>query len=137
MKPTSRAGSVAASIATLALACALGSASAQEIPKPVDVDGNSASSDKPPPRKTGFLPRRIGKVDVSEATRRLEHAQMARQQGLEPRPGEFVQVSGARTVNYRYWKRQEKLRVAVEQAQRRSQATHRVVTRTQPKVSQI
>ena len=76
-------------------------------------------------------------MDVGEAARRLERAQLERQQGLEPQPGEFVLVGGVQTVNYRYWKRQEKLRVAVEQAQRRSQATHRVLIRTQSKVSQI
>ena len=76
-------------------------------------------------------------MDVSEAARRLECAQQARHQGLEPRPGEFTLVSGTQTLNYRYWKRQEKLRVAVEQAQRRSQDTVRLSTRGQVKVSQI
>ena len=56
---------------------------------------------------------------------------------FEPRAGEFIQVSGKRTLNYRYWQRQEKLRVAVEQAQRRSQDTLRLSSRGQVKVSQI
>lgn len=88
-----------------------------------------------PPRKRVVLPRKIGKVDVKEAARRLERAQFERKQGVEPRPGEFIQVSGVRVVNYRYWKRQEQLRLVVEGAQRRSQAT---VSKSAPmKVSQI
>ena len=122
MNPSRRTGTFASGVCALALLCA-GSASAQEIFKQVDEDGSTTFSDQPPPRKTAVLPRRGGKVDVSEAARRLERAQLERKQGLEPQPGEFVQVSGVRTVNYRYWKRQEKLRLAVEVAQRRSQTT--------------
>ena len=136
MNSSSRVGTIA-SIVALALVCAAGSASAQEIFKQVDEDGSTTFSDQPPPRKTVVLPRRGGKVDVSEAARRLERAQLERKQGIEPQPGEFIQISGVRTVNYRYWKRQEKLRVAVEQAHRRSQATLGNTSRGQVKVSQI
>jgi len=110
-------------VSAFALVCA-GSASGQEIVKPVEESGNTASSDQPlPKKKSVVLPRRVGKVDVSEAARRLEQAQLARKQGLEPRPGEFVKVGSVKQVNYRYWQRQEKLRHAVELAQRRSQTT--------------
>ena len=136
MNPSRRTGTFASAVCALALLSA-GSASAQEIFKQVDEDGSTTFSDQPPPRKTVVLPRRGGKVDVSEAARRLERAQLERKQGLEPQPGEFIQVSGVRTVNYRYWKRQEKLRVAVELAQRRSQATLGNASRGQVKVSQI
>ena len=136
MNPSRRAGTIASTVCALALLGA-GSASAQEIFKQVDENGSTTFSDQPPPRKTVVLPRRGGKVDVSEAARRLEHARLARKQGLEPRAGEFIQVSGKRTLNYRYWQRQEKLRVAVEQAQRRSQATLGIASRSQVKVSQI
>jgi hypothetical protein len=116
----------------LALLCAAGTLSAQEIAKPVEEEGRTTFSDQPAPapapRRT-IAPRRGGKVDVSEAARRLEQAQRARMQGLEPRPGEFVRVSGSKTLNYRYWQRQEKLRLAVEQAQRRSLDTRRHASR--------
>jgi hypothetical protein len=135
MNPCRRTVTIASTVCALALLCA-GSASAQEIFKQVDENGSTTFSDQPP-RKTVVLPRRGGKVDVSEAARRLERARLERKQGLEPRPGEFTQVSGKRTVNYRYWTRQEKLRVAVEQAQRRSQATLGSASRGQVKVSQI
>lgn len=141
MNPSRRTGTIASTLCALALLCAgsagsAGNASAQEIFKQVDENGSTTFSDQPP-RKAVVLPRRGGKVDVSEAARRLERAQLERKQGLEPRPGEFTQVGGKRTVNYRYWTRQEKLRVAVEQAQRRSQDTLRLSSRGQVKVSQI
>lgn len=116
---TSRIASVAC---VLALACA-GSAFGQEASRQADDNGSATLIEQPPPKKSVVLPRRVGKVDVSEAARRLERARLARRQGLEPHPGEVVRVGGVRTVNYRYWQRQEKLRLAVEVAQRRSQAT--------------
>jgi hypothetical protein len=59
--------------------------------------------------------RRGALVNAAEAERRLAQAQLRRQRGLEPLAGE----SSGGNVNYRYWKRQEKLRHEVEQAQRR------------------
>ena len=116
----------------LALLCAAGTVPAQEILKQVDDEGRTTSSDQPaaaPAPKRTIAPRRGGKVDVSEAARRLEQAQKARKQGLEPRPGEFIRVGGTTTLNYRYWQRQEKLRLAVEQAQRRSADAQRHASR--------
>jgi len=133
MNPSRRTGTIASTACALALLCAAGSACAQEIFKQVDADGSTTFSDQPP-RKPVILPRRGGKVDVSEAARRLEQARLARKKGFEPGPGEFTKVGDMRTVNYRYWKRQEKLRVAVEVAQRRSQT---LSSRGQMKVSQI
>src|SRR6185503_3418335 len=120
----------------LALLCAAGTVSAEEIFKQVDDEGRTTFSDQPAPapRRT-IAPRRGGKVDVSEAARRLEQAQLARKHGLEPKPGEFIRVSGTRKVNYRYWQRQEKLRLAVEQAQRRSLDTQRHASRNVVRVS--
>lgn len=118
----------ASSALLLALLCAAGSALAQDVIKQVDEEGRTTFSDQPaaaPAPKRTIAPRRGGKVDVSEAARRLEQAQLARMHGLEPRPGEFIRVNGTQTLNYRYWQRQEKLRLAVEQAQRRSQQTQR------------
>jgi hypothetical protein len=114
------------SACVLALLCATGTVSAQDIFKDVDEEGRTTFSDRPAPApKRTIAPRRGGKVDVSEAARRLEQAQLARMQGLEPRPGEFTRVSGTNALNYRYWQRQEKLRLAVEQAQRRALDTQR------------
>jgi len=59
-------------------------------------------------------------VDASEAALRLAKAQRAREQGVQPLPGERVQEGGARVLTQRYWRRQEKLRATVEEAQRRS-----------------
>jgi len=66
--------------------------------------------------------KRAAEINAREAGRRLEQAQLKRIQGAEPLPGE---VNGGSVPNYRYWKRQEQLRVAVEQAQRRWNQTHR------------
>ena len=140
MNPSRRLVTLASSACAVALLCAATGVSAQDVQeafKAVDEEGRTTFSDKPPPRKTAVLPRRGGKVDVSEAAARLERAQLARKQGVEPRPGEFKLASGTRIVNYRYWQRQEKLRVALEQAQRRSQDTVRLSTPGQVKVSQI
>ncbi len=59
-------------------------------------------------------------VDASEAARRLQRAQRERELGAEPLPGEQAHGTDASTGNPRYRQRQEKLRRAVEQAQRRS-----------------
>ena len=135
MNSFGRTGTLTSTACALALICAAGSASAEEIFKHVEENGITSFSDQPPPRKTVVLPRRVGKVDVSEAARRLEQAQLARKEGLEPRAGEFIKVRGERQMNYRYWKRQEKLRIAVEVAQRRSVTT--ASRYGQVKVSQI
>jgi hypothetical protein len=42
---------------------------------------------------------------------------------VAPLAGERIRGTDASTVNHRYWRRQEKLRLAVEQAQRRSNET--------------
>jgi len=70
--------------------------------------------------------KRAAEINAREAARRLEQAQFKRIQGAEPLPGERIQVNGTTTVGYRYWKRQEQLRLAVEQAQRRWNLTQRV-----------
>ncbi len=94
------------------LACSAADASAQSVYKEVDDEGRSTFTDRPPARPA-TAPRRGGKVDMKD---RL---------GAQPRPGELNQGPGEPTANHRYWRRQEKLRLAVEQALRRSQETHR------------
>ena len=107
-----------------ALVCATSCASAQNVYTQVDDDGRITFSDVPPV-KPKAAPRRGGRVEVNEAARRLERAQTDRKLGVEPLPGELSNANGVRTVNYRYWRRQEKLRLAVELAQRRSSETLR------------
>ena len=96
--------------------------SAQEIHKEVDDEGRITYTDTPR-AKPAALPRRGAKVEVNEASRRLRQAQLDRKLGAQPGPGELSNAPGARTANYRYWRRQEKLRLLVEQAQRRSRET--------------
>jgi len=74
-------------------------------------------------RRPYIPPRLAATVNASEAARRLQQAQLKRKQGMAPQPGE--QVVGAGALNRRYWQRQEKLRLAVEQAQHRLNATQR------------
>ena len=67
--------------------------------------------------------RRVAIIDTNEAARRLGQAQLQREQGAESLPGEQVQGIDVSVVNHRYWRRQEKLRRVIEQAQRRSSET--------------
>jgi len=64
-------------------------------------------------------------IDANEAARRLGQAQLEREQGAPPRPGEQARGTGAGVVNHRYWWRQERLRRVVEQALHRSNETRR------------
>lgn len=126
-----------------ALLCAAAGAPAQTVHKQVDDTGHVTYSDRPDmtpptlplPRMTAVsaldvaralaanIPissRGAARVDASEAARRLRRAQRERELGAEPLPGEQAPGADARAVNDRYRQRQEKLRHAVEQAQRRS-----------------
>jgi len=110
-------------VAAALLLAAMG-ASAQTIYKQVDDEGRTSFTDQPPARRT-IAPRRGGKIDVNEGARRLEQARQERKLGAEPQAGELTAGPRGRTVNYRYWQRQEKLRLLVERALRRSQETLR------------
>ena len=133
------------SICAAALLCAAGGVSAQTIYKHVDVAGRFTFTDRPdtiaslqaatapptevtnpPARISPISSRRAAIIDANEAARRLGQAQLKRKQGLEPLPGEQAQGAGAGAVNHRYWRRQEKLRLEVEQAQRRSSDTRQL-----------
>jgi len=113
--------------AALLLLAATG-ASAQAISTKVDVEGNAeaattkeADAPAPPVRRLRIPSQRAAAINVKEAERRLALAQHKRQEGLEPLPGELNPETGQ--PNFRYWKRQEKLRQDVEVAQRRVIAT--------------
>ena len=104
--------------------CAATCVSAQTLYKVLDDEGRATFTDQQPARPA-LVPRRGGKVEVNEAARRLKQAQLKRKLGAEPMPGELAQGTGARAVNHRYWRRQEKLRQVVEQAQHRSNEMQR------------
>ena len=124
MNSRQRVGIIASSACAAALLCAAAGVSAQTIYQQVDDEGLTTFSDRSA-AKPAIAPRRGAKVEANEAARRLKQAQLERARGMEPRPGELTRGTGARAVNYRYWRRQEKLRIVVEQAQRRSSETLR------------
>lgn len=126
-------------VAALALAAA--DALAQTIYTSVSVDGHKTFSDR---RDTtpdtaaeaapnGALPTPAGTmaggsrgataVNINEAQRRLAQAQRNRRQGMDPLPGERSGAGDAGALSHRYWKRQEALRLDVERAQQRLNAT--------------
>jgi hypothetical protein len=140
MIPRRHARKTTLAICAAAFLCAAASASAQTVYKLVDAGGKITFTDRPdearisqadvapeldvarpPPRISGISSRRAAAaVDANEAARRLRAAQLKRKQGMEPLPGEQAKSGVA---NDRYWRRQEKLRLLVEQAQRRQRET--------------
>jgi hypothetical protein len=65
-------------------------------------------------------------VDCNEAKGRLERARERREEGIEPRPGERAESSGAGITNIRYRMRQRGLQREVVAAERRSHQTSMV-----------
>ena len=129
-----------------ALALCAASASAQTVFLSVNPDGHKTYSDRPdatvepaaeaapesdapkPAGRRSLVPARLSaSVNALEAERRLAQAQRKRSQGMAPLPGESVQGPDGIVVNARYWRRQEKLRIEVEQAQRRLNHVQRPV----------
>jgi hypothetical protein len=124
-------------LAALLALCAA-SASAQMIYTSVGLDGQKSFSDRAAApaepaleaapladepkaaRRRNVVPARLSAtVNAHEAERRLAQAQRKRSQGMAPQAGESVRIPGGVEVNARYWHRQEKARIEVEQAQRR------------------
>ena len=107
----------------LAALLVLGAASASaQTPSSSDAAPEAApqaEAAKPPVRRTYVSSKLSASVNALEAERRLAQAQHKRSQGMAPQAGESVRTSGGVVVNARYWRRQEKLRIEVEQAQRR------------------
>ena len=134
---------IGALLCAATLACASSSASAQlAVYRQVDPAGHIVFTDQPDPSpateeaapeaeptpvpaRPKVSSRRAALVNLNEAQRRLAQAQLKRKQGETPLARERVHGSGGETVGYAYWKRQEKLRIAVEQAQRRVNALQR------------
>jgi len=144
MNSRRRVRNVVSTFCAAALLCAAAGVSAQAIHKQVAADGHATFSDRadatpslpaaaPPasdaenaPARTRIISTRRGAaIDANEAARRLKQARLTREQGAQPRRAEWARGSDAGTVNHRYWRRQEKLRLEVEYALRRSNETHR------------
>jgi len=89
------------------------------MPEPALESVTAAKEPKAPARKSHVSARLSASVNAHEAERRLAQAQQKRSAGLAPLAGESARVPGGIAVNARYWQRQEKLRIEVEQAQRR------------------
>ncbi len=117
---------------------------AQTVHKQIDAAGHITYSDRPdttpaPPTipaldvanalasNSAISSRRAATIDANEAMRRLGQAELERKEGSERLPGEQVHGADASGANHRYRQRQEELRRAVEQAQRRSDATDRAL----------
>src|SRR6185436_4805991 len=101
-------------ICAAALLCAASAASAQTVLKRHGASGRYAP----------ISPERAAAVDANEAAFRLRRTQRARELGAQPLPGERSPGADG-TLHLRYWQRQEKLRKAVEEAQRRSNEAQR------------
>lgn len=134
---------LASAICAAAFLCAAAVASAQPVYKRVSAAGQTTFSDRPdtamppqiesapnldvtkaPARMSVISSRRAALIDAKEAARRLRQEQLNRERGWEPIAGEKVQGADASAVNHRYWRRQETLRRAVENAQRRARETN-------------
>ncbi len=137
------------SLCALALLCVATGAPAQTIYKQVDSAGKVSFTDQPdinlpaqamtsaaqamtnraleapkPPARAGLMSsRRSASIDVNEAGLRLAQAQLQRSGGANLLPGDWTHGSAESVPNQRYWQRQDKLRVQVEQAQQRSTET--------------
>lgn len=128
------------------LLCFAAGASAQAIYRQVDSAGHITYSDRPGPvplpptasvsaldvaialaGNSAMSSRSAYKIDASEAARRLKQARQEFERGAESLPGEQAQGPDASPANHRYLRRQEALQRDVEQAQRRSDATDRLL----------
>ncbi len=86
-------------------------------PPPQNVRASGADVASALVRRSAISSRHSRLIDTNEAARSLRQARLDRAQGMRPLASE--QVQGTDVVNHRYWRRQEKLRQAAEQAQRR------------------
>jgi len=106
--------------------------SAQVIHKSIDAEGRTTFSDAPPQRVAVSPARqRFSMVNANEASRRLTLAENTRRLGKTPLSGESVQSANGAVMTSQYWRRQEKLRLVVEQALRRSNQTQQVLLANQ------
>lgn len=142
MNPRRLLRTIASSVCAFALLfAATGTPAQTTIYKQVDLAGRITFTDRPdpslpaqsmaspleapkPPAGIALMAsQRSAAIDLKEAARRLAQAQLARSEGADPLPAERTHGPGAGVPNQRYWQRQEKLRVLVEQAQQRVNET--------------
>ena len=133
-------------ICAAAFLCAAAGVSAQTVYKQADAAGHITYTDRrdtapsPPTAEVPALDvanalasasvmssRGAAIVNSNEAARRLRQAEREREQGAQRLPGEQAHGADVNEMNRRYWQRQDELRRAVEQAQRRSDETGRVL----------
>jgi hypothetical protein len=133
---------ITSSLCGLALLCAAAGAPAQTIYKQVDSAGRVTFTDRPdsslpsqamtgaapeapraPASITPMTAQRSAAINANEAGRRLAQAQLMRSEGADLARGDWTHSASTAVPNQRYWQRQERLRVLVEQAQRRATET--------------
>jgi hypothetical protein len=131
-------------ICAAAFLCAAAGVSAQTVYKQVDAAGRSTFTDRPDmtpspsPRTASVSALDVANalasnsamtslyaatIDFNEATLRLRRARQTRQEGMEPRPGEWTDSAGTTAMNKRYQRRQQKLEREVVAAELRSHET--------------
>lgn len=139
MNACRRSRTVVWKICAAAVLCAAAGVSAQTVHKLTDAEGRITYTDRPdtaplPPAaavpaldvvsalasSSAMSSRAAVLIDANEAARRLKQAEREREQGAERLPGEQAHGADANEMHRRYWQRQDELRRAVKQAQRRS-----------------
>jgi hypothetical protein len=90
--------------------------------KPLEAAADPENS-APQVKRRALPSRNSAKVNANEAKRRLAQAELKRSLGKEPMPGETTRGPDGVSVNSRYWQRQVQLRIEVDQALRRVNAT--------------
>ena len=130
----------------MALLCAAAGVSAQMIHRQIDVAGRVTYTDRPDTAaisgakttpaldvaaalagSSAMSSRYAATVDANEAARRLRQTERERERGAERLSSEQAHAGDASAANDRYRRRQETLRHGVEQAQRRSSETGRLL----------
>jgi hypothetical protein len=146
MNASPRARILAWKICVMAMLCVPAGAGAQLVYKQFDDVGRITYSDRPDAASptpteavaaldvvkalagsTAMSSRTAVVIDANEAERRLKQAERAREQGAERLPEEQGRGANAIEMSQRYWRRQDELRRAVEQAQRRVDKTNRLL----------
>jgi hypothetical protein len=146
MNPSRRFPNITSSLCGFALLCAAAGAPAQTIYKQVDGAGRVTFTDRPdssllaqpmtsasleaakaPAEVILMTAQRSATINAKEAGRRLAQAQQMRSAGADLLRSDWIHGASAGVPSQRYWQRQEKLRVLVEQAQQRAIETRQLL----------
>lgn len=119
-----------AGIATVLLAATPSAIAQLEAPQ---IEASEAPAAEP--RRRALPSRGSALVNTNEAKRRLAQTERKRRLGKEPLGGEITQGPGGTMVSYRYWQRQEKLRIEVERAQHRVNVVQRPLPAQRPELA--